>query len=655
MDEVSALEELRGQPVDTLVDINEGHHWESIEADCLTYEQSIASEVWNSEKFEGEDAYSRSDFCLVSASHFLNWGIYQPVQRNILDFSGVNHHKDTSIGRNGISQEWAESGNDETGDISIEGNWNMTIEDFGLKTVYVDLVCGERSSEWGIGEGAGSLIVRDASDSKISEGACENSVLKLAPGEYKIEFSTLWTGVNSSYTVFAGVNVAAYQPLLLGDNGQALNRNDPANLTMADIGLDIASLSAYTVENPTYHKNPKSLDAKLIYSLFIPCFGTGAIVFMLMRSMARGYEYEMNKCYGCDLCDDACPVRLFNAGDKLNIIYNTWNNEDDGVPMYSCLTCSACSNACPQLVDYDSYVDMRRALVVGGPPASNIPHTVLQAVLAAEAEEERDADFISVEDYPIDSSIGYYPGCVDYLDQEMIFSHINEGEMNLGDATTSAFTLFEEMDKEVSYLGRDFLKCCGHDQKWQGMDEVFEKLKAYNQKKIQASGIDTLVSSCAECFRTFAKDYELEGIKVMHTTEFLTENGFDMNLKAEEDVTVTYHDPCRLGRQMEIYDGPRDLVTAVDGVELVEMEHHGEDALCCGVSSMMSCNEDSRALRVQRFDEVRATGADIMLTSCPKCVSHFECLKFEGDPKHDFEILDVVSFLARQVEAKKQA
>ena len=197
MDEVSALEELRGQPVDTLVDINEGHHWESIEADCLTYEQSIASEVWNSEKFEGEDAYSRSDFCLVSASHFLNWGIYQPVQRNILDFSGVNHHKDTSIGRNGISQEWAESGNDETGDISIEGNWNMTIEDFGLKTVYVDLVCGERSSEWGIGEGAGSLIVRDASDSKISEGACENSVLKLAPGEYKIEFSTLWTGVNS--------------------------------------------------------------------------------------------------------------------------------------------------------------------------------------------------------------------------------------------------------------------------------------------------------------------------------------------------------------------------------------------------------------------------------------------------------------------------
>jgi Fe-S oxidoreductase len=298
--------------------------------------------------------------------------------------------------------------------------------------------------------------------------------------------------------------------------------------------------------------------------------------------------------------------------------------------------------------------DIRRNLIVGGPPAAEIPHTILQAVLAAEAAEDADEAFISIEDYPIDSSVGYYPGCVDYIDQEMIFSHVNEGSMNLGETTTAAFTLFDEMDKEVTYLGRDFLKCCGHDQKWQGLTEVFEKLKAYNQKKLNESGIETLVTSCAECFRTFALDYELEDMKVMHTTEFPIENGFKPDLEVAEDVTVTFHDPCRLGRQMNIYEEPRDLIRAVGGVDLVEMEHTGEDALCCGVSSMMSCNENSRALRLQRFDEVKATGAEIMLTSCPKCVSHFECLKFEGDPRHDFEILDVVSFLARQVEAKRQ-
>ena len=68
---------------------------------------------------------------------------------------------------------------------------------------------------------------------------------------------------------------------------------------------------------------------------------------------------------------------------------------------------------------------------------------------------------------------------------------------------------------------------------------------------------------------------------------------------------------------------------------------------------MMSCNENARALRISRMEEIKNTGADMMITSCPKCVSHFECLKFEDEEKYDIEILDVVSFLARQVEAKK--
>ena len=652
MEDMSALEELRGQPVDTLVHIDEGHHWHAIEEDCLPYEDSMANNAWNDKKFTGEEAESRTDYCLVSAQHFLHWGLFQPTQFNLIDFSGVNNHAQPENELNAVFEEWAENGSTEDL-VDISDSWTMEIEDFGLGEVFVDYSCSHRSSQRGVGEGDATVTISDSDGQVVLEPICGNGMLKLNPGSYEVDFTSSYTGINESTTVFAGLQILAYQPLLIGDNGQTIDRMDPTNMTLAGVGIDISSLSEYMVENPTYHKNPKSLDAKLIYSLFIPCLGVGAIVFMLMRGMARGYEYEMNKCYGCDLCDDACPVRLFNAGDKLNIIYNTWNNEDDGVPMYSCLTCSACTNACPQLVDYDSYVDMRRSLTVGGPPATNIPHTVLQAVLAAEADELSNDAFIPVEDYPIDSNIGYYPGCVDYIDQEMIFSHVNEGSMNLGDSTTAAFTLFEEMETEVTYLGRDFLKCCGHDQKWQGMDEVFEKLKSYNKKKIEQSGIDTLVSSCAECFHTFARDYELDGIKVMHTTEFLTENGFDMNLKTNEDITVTYHDPCRLGRQMEIYDEPRNLVKNVDGVDLVEMEHHGEDALCCGVSSMMSCNEDSRALRVARFDEVRATGADIMLTSCPKCVTHFECLKFEGDPRHDFEILDVVSFLARQVEEKK--
>ena len=591
------------------------------------------------------------DDLIVPASDWMGWSIFQPTQRTLIDFAGVNNHQDLGNGVNG-----AEGTHLENGTFSHTATMSFTIDDTWLDSVITDISCEYRASERKV-DGVlttslveAGLMVRDSSGNLVAEAAgCESLVTELAPGTYTAIYTQTSAGIPSNISLESAWKVSSYQPLLLyKESGRAVNLSDNGQI-MAMGGHDSYDI----IDNPDYHVNPKGLDAKLTYSLFIPPLAVGCLMWALLRRMARGYEYEMNKCYDCDLCDDACPVRLFNAGDKLNIIYNTWNNEDDGVPMYSCLTCSACTNACPQLVDYDSYVDIRRNLIVGGPPAAEIPHTVLQAVLAAEAEEESDDDFLSVEELGIDSKVGYYPGCVDYIDQEMIFSHVNEGEMNLGETTTAAFTLFESMDVDVAYLGRDFLKCCGHDQKWQGMTEVFEKLKAYNQRKIKASGIDTLVSSCAECFRTFARDYELDDIKVMHTTEFLKENDFDMNLGVSEETKVTYHDPCRLGRQMGIYDEPRELIEAVEGVELVEMEHSGEDAMCCGVSSMMSCNENSRALRINRFEEVRATGAEVMLTSCPKCVSHFECLKFEGDPRNDIEILDVVSFLARQVEEKK--
>ena len=641
MDDIEELETMRGQPSDTLVYYGKGDDWQDWEDECLTFSESSDLGVWDTL----DEDYDPEKWCVIPAVHWSNWGIYQPTQRLIIDFEGFNDHSFDGKNSGGESDEYIGT-NDGT---SISKSWSdvIEIEDLGVSSVFVDVGCNFRTTERGAGTHTQDLTLSNDAGNILwtAEGSCDSTTLKLTPGVYRLDYQVTSSGVNESVTMITDYSAVAFQPLLLDENGAAANRAAlPAG----------TELSTMTLENPTFEKNPKSLDAKLTYSIFVPCLGVGAIVFFLMRSMARGYEWEMNKCYGCDLCDDACPVRLFNAGDKLNIIYNTWNNEDDGVPLYSCLTCTACTNACPQLVDYDSYVDIRRNLIVGGPPAAEIPHTVLQAVLAAEAEEDADIEFIPVDEYPIDSSVGYYPGCVDYIDQEMIFSHVNEGEMNLGETTSAAFTIFEEMGKDVTYLGRDFLKCCGHDQKWQGMTEVFEKLKAYNQKKLGESGIDTLVTSCAECFRTFAMDYELDEMKVMHTTEYLIENGFEMDLATNEDVTVTYHDPCRLGRQMNIYDEPRDLVKAVDGVDLVEMEHTGEDALCCGVSSMMSCNENSRALRLQRFDEVKATGAEIMLTSCPKCVSHFECLKFEGDPRHDFEILDVVSFLARQIQEQKQ-
>ena len=612
MDDYETLDQMVDQPSD--------HH--------IEYTNEFANEG---------DIISAGDLILYEYQDF------QPTQLYLIDYANANNHRDVLTNKNAIEYSKNQTGASKT---STSGTIYITNE--GLDSVPFSAECSYKPSIRKIATVTATMEIFDSSGALVASSSdCSSINMNIVPGNYDYAFSVTTTGenLNSTFYLTSDLEISASQPLMLYKNTGRV----------VDLAVENDTASYEMVLNPAYHKNPKSLDAKLIYTLAIPCLTLGAMVYALMRRMARGYEYEMNKCYGCDLCDDACPVRLFTGGDKLNIIYNTWNNEDDGVPMYTCLTCSACTNVCPQLVDYDSYVDIRRNMVIGGAPSAEIPHSILQAVLAAESEEDADGDFAAIEDYQLDSEIGYYPGCVDYIDREMIFSHLNAGEMNLGATTDAAFTLFDEIGVNVSYLGRDFLKCCGHDQKWQGMTEVFEKLKAYNQKKLNESGIKTLVSSCAECFTTFAKDYELDEIKVMHTTEFLKENNFKPDLKVDEGVTVTYHDPCRLGRQMGIYDEPRELIDDVEGVNLVEMEHHGEDGLCCGVSSMMACNENSRSIRVERFEEVKAVGAEIMLTSCPKCVSHFECLKFEGDPRHDFEILDIVSFLARQVESKKSS
>lgn len=82
------------------------------------------------------------------------------------------------------------------------------------------------------------------------------------------------------------------------------------------------------------------------------------------------------------------------------------------------------------------------------------------------------------------------------------------------------------------------------------------------------------------------------------------------------------------------------------------MEHSKEIALCCGVSSFMNCNEQTKALRIARMDEAQATGAKTLITACPKCLAHFNCLKNEKDAvkKYDFDVVDLTVFLAREAK-----
>jgi heterodisulfide reductase subunit D len=340
---------------------------------------------------------------------------------------------------------------------------------------------------------------------------------------------------------------------------------------------------------------------------------------------------KAQSCYQCGKCTSICPMRRVSKTSPRNSIYNSNVYGLGTNDIWTCLTCGLCLPECPQQVDFLSFVRQARE----GKTYEEIAHKGVFSLMAGLMSKSNGNSVLGQDliNKSGDSRYAFFPGCVDFLD---LFLH--DVGVNFGEIAISSLKLLNYVGIKPKILP---MKCCGHDVLWQGNKEDFDRLARYNTRVINESGIDTLILSCAECYRTFAKDYDLKS-RVVHISELLNASG--LNLKS----TVTFHDPCRLGRHMGIYDAPRRALTA-NGANITEMEHSKENALCCGVSSFMNCNEQTKALRIARMDEAESTGAKTMITTCPKCLAHFNCLKNEKDAikKYDLEVVDLTVFLAR--------
>ncbi len=324
-------------------------------------------------------------------------------------------------------------------------------------------------------------------------------------------------------------------------------------------------------------------------------------------------------------------MRRVSKTSPRSSIYNAGVYGLETKDIWTCLTCGLCLSECPQQVDFLSFIKEERE----GKEPLEIAHLGVFTQLADLSSRLNG----NLAEKSGDSKYGYFPGCVDMLG---LFLH--DVKTDFGEITSSSLKLLDKIGIKPRLMQ---MKCCGHDALWQGKKDVFDRLKNHNEKYIRESGIDTLVTGCAECYRTFSKDYDL-GIKVVHISELLDKLGLKINAE------VTYHDPCRLGRHMGVYDAPRKALEA-NGARIKEMEHSKQNALCCGVSSFMNCNEQTKALRMARMDEAVATGARTMVTTCSKCLAHFNCLKNEKEAlkKYDLDVVDLTVFLARQMEAGK--
>ena len=202
--------------------------------------------------------------------------------------------------------------------------------------------------------------------------------------------------------------------------------------------------------------------------------------------------------------------------------------------------------------------------------------------------------------------VGYFAGCMTLLTPN----------------TLSAMQhIFDAAREDVWWADKNGGVCCGRPLKLSGESDSAQKMIDYNKSLFYKHNITTLVTSCPICLRIFNEEYKLDGIEVLHHSEYilrLIEQG-RLHVNYSTEHTFTYHDPCELGRGSGIYNEPRAVIEAIG--TLLEPSHSRKNALCCGSSLANTAINDSQQLTIARnvAEDLDNTGAETIVTACPLC------------------------------------
>ncbi|MFC2158636.1 (Fe-S)-binding protein [Acidobacteriota bacterium] len=355
-------------------------------------------------------------------------------------------------------------------------------------------------------------------------------------------------------------------------------------------------------------------------------------------------------CYQCGLCDTVCPwnkVRPFSMRKLVRqAVFGLTEIEVED--MWLCTTCGKCPQQCPREVkQIESGVSLRRiATEYGVFPASAKPVSAISASLAAEGNplnEDREnraewAEGYSVKTFTEGTELLYFPGCYLCYDPRLI---------KVAKATADILNL---AGTDFGILGSKE-SCCGESIRKTGDEELFKRLAKENIKTFIDNGVKSILVSSPHCYHTFQNEYPefMVNFEVIHFSQYLFELicGGKIELTSEYNKKVAYHDPCYLGRHNGIYDEPREVLRKIPGLELIELADSKEDSLCCGGGGGRIWMETPKGERFSdlRVEQAVAAGAEVVVTSCPYCITNFEDSRLNLKDSDIIEIKDITEIV----------
>lgn len=386
---------------------------------------------------------------------------------------------------------------------------------------------------------------------------------------------------------------------------------------------------------------------------------------------------QMSACTNCQSCADVCPAVKAAGDGRLSALHRMkglqqilksrsrgalsklfgakpltdeqWKAYSETV--YRCTLCGNCQEVCPVGIHLkDLWLSLREDLVDTNkfPKKISMIRSNLESSrnVFNEDNEER-AEWVEDMDDPPDdlyvknkADLVYFTGCT-----AAYFPVAQKIPLALADILVSS-------EVDFTLMGEDEW-CCGFPLLGAGLKDLFAEFAEHNIEAVLERGAEEVVFACPSCYEMWKEHYPYKdyGITIYHSTQYLEKliQGGSLPFK-DLNMTVTYHDPCDLGRGAREFDAPRQVIQSIPGINFVELPNNRENCNCCGGGGNLEMVDAklSAGIAKNKVEEAVSTGADAIVTSCQQCVRTM--LTYAKRNKVPIEVMDITQLVHRALD-----